>query len=395
VTAYYDGVANDLWSMPLSDAMDPAVIDAFVEARIRESEHLEYRCRIDAGGSHPRNRLAETEAVMANTGGVGLILVGVAEDSKGDRPDKAWQLEPGQLREQTIEALCRDLDPYVPVEIGRSVREAGEVVIIRVPDFRERPVFLRDRGILVRRGQANVPASPSEIRMWLTQPASARPPTSPSFLNNFLDLINKTSPVLVTGVAPGREWPHQRWSDETDDALATLCSQYFPGAGTLSVGESVIRFGREPDGDNPRSFTVSSAGEIIRTSCPDPTAPNGPCNLMAVGIQVAATWAFARAALPVVLPRFPGPATLYLSIGGVPRGFDLALTRETMFLAHDFERSSIGQCDNWRKQWTDIPFGSAPADVADMALSEMLRAFGYRRIGKWRAYVRKALKSMG
>lgn len=391
---------DDIWFMPLSDKVDPVVVETFLQGRVREHEHLDYRAKIDPGGDIPgaRNRLAETVAAMANTGGVGVIFIGVSEDGSGDRPDKAWLLKPGDLREQTIEAKCHQLEPYVPVEIGRAVLNKGEVVIVRVPDFQERPVFLRDQGILVRRGQSNVPASPAEIQGWLARPAGVYSNHPPSDGYNFLDLVGKSSPALNLGVAPGRGWPYRRWGDETDDSLTRTARQLYPPLGALHVGEGVIRFGEEPTGDQGSLFTVSSSGVVFRASRPSPIpyplVAEGPCNLIEVGVDLARMWAFARLALPVILPKFPGPATLSLSIGGVSHGFGLVPTQETARILHDVERSPLADRDNWRGQWSDLQLGSPPADVAVMILSEMLRAFGYRGTRPWLALVRQYCETL-
>ena len=80
------------------------MIDAFLAARVREHEHLDYRQAIDPKGDTPgaKNRLAETVAAMANTGGTGH-LVGVSEEGQEDRPGQGWLLRPGEAREQGIE----------------------------------------------------------------------------------------------------------------------------------------------------------------------------------------------------------------------------------------------------------------------------------------------------
>ena len=67
---------DDLWWMPLSNSVDPNLVDTFLAARVREHEHLDYRQAIDPKGDAPgaKNCLAETVAAMANTGGTGLIL---------------------------------------------------------------------------------------------------------------------------------------------------------------------------------------------------------------------------------------------------------------------------------------------------------------------------------
>jgi hypothetical protein len=383
---------DDLWWMPLSNSVDPDVVDAFLAARVREHEHLDYRQAIDPKGDTPgaKNRLAETVAAMANTGGTGLILVGVSEEGQEDRPGQGWLLKPGEAREQGIEGKLRELDPYVPVEIGRSARDQGEIVIIRVPDFEPKPVFLRERGILIRRGQSNVPATPAEIGGWLGSSGGTQVGT-PSFKYNFLDLINKEQPALTLGVTPGRSWPYGRWNDETDDALLAIARALW-GYNELHVGDDVVRFGADRTAEG-RTFTMSSHAEIIRTSRPE-TLPNDlRCEIERLGVEIAATWAFARAAIPVVRPGFPGPASLHLSIGGIRNGFGLTPTRSSMWM-RAVDRAPISDRDNWRRQWTGLALGMTPADLAGLILPEMLRAYGYRHVSPWLNYVQKSCQNI-
>lgn len=383
---------DDLWWMPLSNSVNPDVVDAFLAARVREHEHLDYRQAIDPKGDAPgaKNRLAETVAAMANTGGTGLILVGVSEEGQGDRPGRGWLLKPGDVREQGIEGKLRELDPYVPVEIGRSVRDEGEIVIIRVPDFELKPVFLRERGILIRRGQSNVPATPAEIGGWLGAAGGIQVGT-PSFKYNFLDLTNQERPALSLGVTPGRSWPYSRWNDETDEALVGIVRALW-GSVDLHVGDDVVRFG--PDrSEEGRTFTMSSQAEIIRTSRPETLPDDLRCELERLGVEIAATWAFARAAIPVVRPGFPGPASFHVSIGGIRNGFGLTPTRTTVFM-RDVDRAPISDRDNWRRQWTGLALGMTPADLAGLVLPEMLRAFGYRHVAPWLNYVQKSCQDI-
>jgi len=386
---------DDIWTMRLSDEVAADVVDAFLDGRVREHEHLDYRARIDPDGDirGARNRLVETVAAMANTGGTGLILVGVAEDGSGDRPEKRWLLKAGELREQAIEAKCRELEPYVPVEIGRATCDLGDVVIIRIPDFQDRPVFLRDHGILVRRGQSNVPASPTEIRSWLQDSSLSAPQHLTGFHYNFLDLTNKPSPALNLGVTPGRRWSQRRWNDETDNALAVAVREIYRSIGELRIGDGVVQFGTDHDEEEGQFLSVSSDAEIVRLSRPPQVSELGRCDLVSVGVEVARTWAFAQAVLPEVFPRFPGPATLHLSIGGVGQGFGFFPSRSTLFMA-DVIRAPLRQRDNWRKQWPELPLAVEPEEVAGSVVSEMLRAFGYRQVSPWLNLVRKACEGI-
>jgi hypothetical protein len=387
---------DDLWTMPLNRPISADIIDAFLESRVREHEHLDYRARIDPAGDAPgaRNRLVETVAAMANTGGTGLILVGVSEDGKTDRPEKGWLLTPGELRDQTIEAKCRELEPYVPLEIGRATTDEGEIVIVRVPDLQDRPVFLRDQGILIRRGQSNVPATPTEILSWIREagPATAQV-ANPGFGYYFMDMTDKSSPKLNLGISPGRRWLQSRWGDDTDEALRTAAKRLYPDAGDLRVGDGVVVLSRPSAEDEGRVFMIYEGGEIVRTSRPQETSLSGPFDIVAVGVEVGRIWAFAQQILPEILPHFPGPATLHLSIGGVGKGFGFSRSRSTLWVP-DVDRAPIRDRDNWRRQWPEVALGTDAAEVATRTVSEMLRAFGYQRVSPWLTLVRKACEGM-
>jgi hypothetical protein len=386
---------DDLWTMPLTENVPASILDVFLEARVREHEHLEYRAKTDPGGDvrGARNRLVETVAAMANTGGTGLILVGVSEDGKTDRPEKGWLLQSGELRDQTVEAKCRELEPYVSLEIGRAACDQGEIVIIRVADLQDRPVFLRDQGVLVRRGQSNVPASPMEILNWLRESDLAAPQHLTGFQYNFMDLTGKSSPTLNLGVTPGRRWLQRRWNDDTDDALAAAAKALFPDAADLRIGDGVVMLSRARDEEDGRLFSISDGGEIVRTSRPPETSPLGPCDIVSVGLEAGRIWAFAQQVLPVIFPGFPGPATLHLSIGGITRGFGIYASRATLSLP-EVDRAPIRDRDNWRRQWPELALGTDPAEVAARVVGEMLRAFGYRRVSPWLTLVRKACESV-
>lgn len=387
---------DDLWTMPLNRPISADIMDAFLASRVREHEHLDYRARIDPAGDAPgaRNRLVETVAAMANTGGTGLILVGVSEDGKTDRPEKGWLLSPGGLRDQTIEAKCRELEPYVPLEIGRAISDEGEIVIVRVPDLQDRPVFLRDQGILIRRGQSNVPATPAEILSWITQSGAATTHVAnPGFGYYFMDLTDKSSPKLNLGVSPGRRWLQRRWGDDTDDAIRATAKTLYQDAADLRVGDGVVVLSRPSAEDEGRVFNVYDGGEIVRTSRPPTTSPSGPCDIVSVGVEVGRIWAFAQQVLPEILPHFPGPATLDLSIGGAATGFGFFRTRSTLWVP-DVDRAPIRDRDNWRRHWPELALSTDPAEVATRVVSEMLRAFGYQRVSPWLTLVRRACEGI-
>lgn len=81
------------------------------------------------------------------------------------------------IRPQALEASCKAaLEPYVPIEVSSSAapNDSGIVVVVRVPDIWPKPVFVSDRGILVRRGPSNGPATVSEIGRWWSQSEPTR-----------------------------------------------------------------------------------------------------------------------------------------------------------------------------------------------------------------------------
>lgn len=254
---------SDLWTMPLSDAVSPEVIEDFISLRVREHQHLEYRKDLNPKG---RNRFVETVAAMANAGGTSIILIGIEEDGRDDRPLSAWHLE-SPLRPQSLEAQCRILQPYVPIDIGSSERvRGGAVTIVRIPDLPSRPVFVPERGVLVRSGQANGPASLDQLRAWFgpRAPTSSVAVADQAFTGHFMS-AGTSGRSLNFGLTRGREWGRYSWDERTDDALESAARRGYGELPLTRIGQDLIQFDEPGDGQKHENFVrCDSRGAVLR-----------------------------------------------------------------------------------------------------------------------------------
>ncbi len=365
----------DLWTAPFGREIPWQVVDDFLSLRLREHEHLEYREQVDPKGE--RDRFIDAVAAMANTGGTGLILIGVKEDSATDRPQAAWRLKAGDVRPQSLEQRCHALEPYVPVEIAWAIKpEAGQITLIRVPDFWDRPVFAPDRGILIRQGQSNVPASMDQLRWWFA------PPVSNAVFRGFdygfagyFTLGTWSGPRINVGVTPSRPWNRARWDETTDELLEQTAARWYRDLGETTIGENLVQFSVPGQAIETSSFVrCFPTGAVLRHSDNSPTSPTDRvANVEALAEEVLRLWQFALTAVPIVLDDYRGPLTAWFAVSGFDDGLFFPARPRGL------ERSPLSPTGNWTKTWPDIPQASRGDEIAATLLNGLARAFGYRR----------------
>jgi hypothetical protein len=370
----------DLWTMPLSELIPTDVIDGFVEARVREHQHHEYRRGLDV---KPRNRFVETVAAMANAGGTGLILIGVEEDGHDDHPVSAWHLK-APLRPQALESQCRVLQPYVPIEVGSAIRPSGgAVTVARVPDFPSRPVFVPERGILVRSGQANLPATLDQLRAWFgaKQPAAPVSISDQGFSGYFIG-ASTTGRSLSLGLTRGRDWDRLNWDEGTDEALEAAVRGCYRDLPVVTIGQDIINFAANlGEGKYENFLRCDSRAAVLRhwqdplDSRPDPesrTRMDSALDVEDLAREVVRFWRFARTAVVTVASGYVGPFTLWCKVGGVPGGLSFPQRPRGL------ERSPFGGTDYWTTLRPELPGAMSDAEVATAILAPLARAFGYR-----------------
>jgi hypothetical protein len=367
---------RDLWTTPFGGEIAWELIDAFLDLGVREHEQLEYREQVDAGGE--RDRFVETVAAMANTGGVGIILIGVREDAKTDRPQEGWLLKPGALRPQSLEARCRVLQPYVPLEIAWASKPGlGQVVAVRVPDFWDRPVFVPDRGVLVRQGQSNVPASLDQLRWWLA-PSSAGTVAQGSdygFTGYFLS-GSSTDARLNLGITASRPWQRWRWDDASDAALEQAAARWYPDLRETRIGESLVQFSAAGESLEARSFIrCFPNGAVLRhVDGVMVAAGTGICDMQLLANELIRFWQFGQTAVPAVLSEYRGPLTVWVAISGFPDGLWFPSRPRGM------PRQAVSPVSYWTKTWPDVTPVTPTIEVVASLLAGLARAFGYRRV---------------
>jgi hypothetical protein len=377
---------TDLWTTPFGAGIGWQAVEAFLELGLREHEHLEYREQVDPGGR--RDRFVETVAAMANTGGVGLIIIGVAEDAATDRPQRTWLLQPGTVRPQSLESRCRALQPYVPVEIAWASKPgAGSITLVRVPDFWDRPVWVPDRGVLVRQGQSNVPASLDELRWWLAAPAEHA--TAQGFDYGFAGYFTSgmnAGPRVNLGLTASRPWPRTRWDDGTDEILEQAAARWYPDLRQPRIGDKLVQFAVPSEMPEAQSFLrCFPSGAVLRRSDPLQIAKaDRVADVQLLAGELLRLWGFGLSSVPAVLSDYRGPLTLWSAFSGFAEGLWFPSC------PRGIQRQPLSEADYWTKTWPDVPQATPAEEVAATLLSALARAFGYRRAT---AAIREAVDS--
>jgi hypothetical protein len=377
-------MATDFWTGPLPSQLDWADVDAFLKQGLREGPRLEYRAafraepeRAPAAKKRPP-RFADTVGAMANVGG-GLVFFGVEQDEQ-DRPSKWPTLVHGGLKVQALEGNLRNyVTPYVPIETGVATAPDGrDVVVVRVPDAPSKPVFVEERGILVRQGEAVVPATVDQIRSWLLTTESDQNARLVEFSHYISEMIALDPPQVNTGAYPANRWHLASWGDLSDAVLMEQVAAQFPDVPHRIVDIETLDFrASEDEGDFRRWVRLSASGAILRRAELTREA-DGRIDLLAVASEIARTWELGRRVIPVVLPGYTGPIRFGLAIGGVTVGF---CSRPGM----QQRLEAIPRLGGSRRsfaRWFEMPDGADSYDAVETALPVALRAFGYINVGQ-------------
>ena len=375
----------------MPSTLDWERVDAFLQGYPREGPRLEYRSTYDIKGpDHPlanrqHRRFIDTVGAMANSGG-GLIFVGV-EDDEHDRPERWPTLRPSTLRAQTLEnAVVNFIEPPLALEIGiaKGRSEAGggldlgEVLVVKVPDVPDKPVFVDEAGILIRHGQSNVHARLPEIRGWFSAADAAGSAADLAFLGALGNLQGNDPPVLHVACRPTYTWTRRAWGDETDALLQAAVSQLFGDVPAVQIGEERVDFRLEDQrGNAVRWIWAIATGVIVRSVqlLPDDA---GRVDLLAVAGEVERTWQLALRSLPVIRPGYPGPIDIGVSIGSIRSGF--RTHRIVPYRLEDMRVRPLQGMESWGGTWTAQPQEIASFDLVVDIVARMVRAFGYSNI---------------
>ena len=95
-----------------------------------------------------RIKFLKTVVAFANTNG-GTIFLGVDDDCQitGFKEDAKAKIE---------DLIADNCDPPIEVQIDADVLVQGKpITLVKVPEGKNKPYTLKDRGILVRRGTSN------------------------------------------------------------------------------------------------------------------------------------------------------------------------------------------------------------------------------------------------
>jgi len=136
---------------------EDVVIDSIEENLLRiiprgESATVEFKQTLDESRSR---EYLETIVAFANTRG-GTILIGVDDKCRVT----GWKEDIGKLTSQVAE-LC---DPPIVFEVKTDIMLEGKpVTAISVPEGKNKPYLLKDRGIFVRRGASDRQVTRSEL----------------------------------------------------------------------------------------------------------------------------------------------------------------------------------------------------------------------------------------
>lgn len=369
----------DLWSSRFAGPIPWRTVDDFLSLREREGPRIEYRTSVDATSKEKVPRVVETIGAMANSGG-GLIFVGVKQAPE-DRPGEWPTVAADALTIQQIESMCRSaLEPYVQVDVGRAddPQGRGSVWVIRVPtDFDDKPVFVEGKGVLVRLGEATVPAPVSLLRGWLLQDERRRDLVGGRLTRALPTAPNLEDPVFVMAATPSRPSRVTAWGDDVDDSIERLVSLRFGDMKAMAIAEEVIDFKVEnARGDLLRHVWVDNTATIFRRYL-FLGGGGGAVDALRVAGEIRRTWLFAGGAIRAVMPGYDGDVTYRVAIGSIKSGFESH--RE---MAHKLQHASRGPV--WtRNEWMldgTKSIDTTWEEVTEGALTRMLRAFGYRRV---------------
>jgi hypothetical protein len=157
-------LANGSLFEPSGKPIPWADIQAFLDQKLPENERIEYKAELNP-------RVPESIAAMANTRG-GIILVGVEGDAqhKPILPTKCISI--AHVKGGTLGNLCHArLQPlFVPLHQFVSLpndQSRGVMLVQVVPDLAPIPIWVEEKGVLVRLADQNRPADLVTLRTLL------------------------------------------------------------------------------------------------------------------------------------------------------------------------------------------------------------------------------------
>jgi hypothetical protein len=352
------------------------LVDDFLSARLPEGPRIEYRERFDpAGGGASARRFADTAAAMANSGG-GLILIGVRSNEQDIPAD--WPTLPlGELRPGTLHASIRNyLDPPITIEIGVARDPSkGDVVVVRVPDVAVKPIFVNDKGVLIRIGESNIPARPAQLAEWFGVRAEVVAAVEGELYRAAPQLIGVTKAQVNIAIGPSEPWPDHAWGDATDVLLTAAVERVFPGLGAGQVGTNILQFRRESTaGDIERWVWFEPKGVVLRV-CRIDANSEGRVSALQVAGQLQRAWQLAIQTIPVVLPGYRAGLSLVISVGGIG---DAGLRSDKPMTSRLQDVLPIrNRTTSWQGVRLGIPQDLDDFEVIRSLMEQMLRSFGY------------------
>jgi hypothetical protein len=376
----------DFWADELPVRVGWADVNGFLALEQREGPRLEYRSQYSAApdvtsrAKHSHPRFADTVAAMANSGG-GLIFFGVETD-KHDCPVRWPTLKAGGIRPQTLEGDSRNyLDPYVPLEIGIASKDdeagQGEVVVVRIPDVAAKPVFVDQRGILVREGEATVHARLDLIRRWLTEETGHSGRSALDFQHYISTGLRSDPPLVNIGVGPAQAWHLSRWNDASDAAITDVTRRLFPELVSSAVSDDLVEFRASEDAEDYRRWVwFKSSGSMMRSASLVPEA-DGRLDLLAICAEIDRTWRLAQAAIPVLLPRYPGEFQVGVAVSGATAGFS---SREGMIFRFESVLFPPRSAQRQFARWFRFSSRRDAHEVLVDVLTAMTRSHGYTNV---------------
>lgn len=374
----------NLWRDPLPARLNWDDVDGFLQLKVREGPQLEYRSRLD---SEPRQgqarrahgRLPDVVGAMANGSG-GLILIGVEADDH-DAPTRWPTVRPGQIKPQAIESQVRNfVEPFVPVEVGvaSSPNGTGDVVVVRVPEGASKPVFVADRGILIREGEASVPASVAAIRSWLSDERVLPNQLVVDFGHYISSNVQSEPPVVNIGAYPSKRWYATAWNDASDEDITGIVKRAYPGLSLRTISDDLLDFRLPDEADAVTDWIwFKPTGSILRRRLIDVTADDR-VRVSDLAADIGRTWLIAQEAIPTLAPGYVGPIAIGLAIGTVKAGFS----------SRDLGDGSLDAVEHrprdrrvaWAK-WAEFDIGDDPDHVVISIIAGLLRGFGYSSVG--------------